>query len=79
MGLRVRLKPTYDTSGFGPQARPIAVALQRYGMILADNGSDWYISGASDPRFDDDMLHELDVIHGSDLEVVDTTTLVNGP
>jgi hypothetical protein len=79
MGLRIRLKSTYDTSGFGPQARPIAVALQRYGMILADNGSDWYISGASDPRFDDDMLHELDVIHGSDLEVVDTASLVNGP
>jgi len=79
MGLRVRLKSTYDTSGFSPQARPIADALKRYGMILADNGSDWYISGASDPRFDDDVLHELDAIHGSDLEVVNTSTLVNGP
>ena len=48
-------------------------------MILADNGSPWYISGASDPRFDDDVLHELDVITGRDLEVVDTTGLVNGP
>jgi hypothetical protein len=79
MGLRVRLKSTYDTSGFSAQARPIAIALQRYGMILADNGSDWYISGASNPSFDDGVLHELDVIHGSDLEVVDTTGLVNGP
>jgi hypothetical protein len=79
MGLRVRLKSTYDTTGFSSQARPIAEALKRYGMILADNGSDWYISGASDPRFDDDVLHELDVIHGSDLEVVDTAGLVNGP
>jgi hypothetical protein len=79
MGVRIRLKATYDTSGFSAQARPIAVALQRYGMILADNGSDWYISGSSDPFFDDDVLHELDVIHGSDLEVVDTTGLVNGP
>jgi hypothetical protein len=79
MGLRVRLKSTYDVSGFSAQARPIAEALKRYGMILADNGSDWYISGASDPRFDDDVLHELDVIHGSDLEVVDTSGLVNGP
>jgi hypothetical protein len=79
MGLRIRLKSTYDTSGFSPQARPIAEALKRYGMILADNGSDWYISGASDPRFDDDVLHELDAIHGSDLEVVDTAGLVNGP
>jgi hypothetical protein len=79
MGLRVRLRGSYDTSIFSPQARPIAVALQRYGMILADNGSDWYISGASDSRFDDDAMHELDVIEGSDLEVVNTTGLVNGP
>ena len=49
MGLRVRLKATYDTSGLSPQARVIAEALKRYGMILADNGSDWYVSGASDP------------------------------
>ena len=47
-------------------------------MILADNGSPWYISGASDPRFDDDVMHELDDITGRDLEVVDTTGLVNG-
>jgi hypothetical protein len=79
MGLRVRLKASYDTSGFSPQARVIADALKRYGMILADNGSPWYISGASDPRFDDDVMHELDVITGRDLEVVDTTGLVNGP
>ena len=79
MGLRVRLKASYDTSGFSPQARVIAVALQRYGMILADNGSPWYVSGASDARFDDDVLHELDVITGRHLEVVDTRDLVNGP
>ena len=48
-------------------------------MILADNGSPWYVSGASDPRFDDDVLHELGAITGSDLEVVDTSGLVNGP
>lgn len=79
MGLRVRLKASYDTSGLSPHARAIAVALQRYGMILADNGSPWYVSGMSDPRFDDDVLHELDVITGRDLEVVDTSGLVNGP
>jgi hypothetical protein len=78
MGLRVRLKASYSTSGFSPHARVIAEALKRYGMILADNGSPWYISGMSDPRFDDDVLHELDVITGRDLEVVDTTGLVNG-
>jgi hypothetical protein len=61
-----------------PTARVIAEALKRYGMILADNGSPWYITGVSDSRFDDDILHELDAITGRDLEVVDTTGLVNG-
>ena len=79
MGLRVRLKATYQTGGLSPHARVIAEALKRYGMILADNGSPWYISGMSDPRFDDDVMHELDVITGRDLEVVNTTGLVNGP
>ena len=79
MGLRVRLKASVNTSGLPHQTRVVAEALKRYGMILADNGSDWYVSGASDPRFDDDVLHELDVITGRDLEVVDTTGLVNGP
>ena len=78
MGLRVRLKGSYSTASFSPQAKVIAEALKRYGMILADNGSPWYISGASDPGFDDDVMHELDVITGHDLEVVDTTGLVNG-
>ena len=79
MGLRVRLKTTFDLTGLSPQARVIAIALQRYGMILADNGSPWYITGASDPRFDDDVMHELDRVIGRDLEVVDTSGLVNGP
>jgi hypothetical protein len=79
MGLRVRLEASYDTSGFSPQARVIAEALKKYGMILADNGSPWYITGVSNPGFDDDVMHELDVITGQDLEVVDTTGLVNGP
>jgi hypothetical protein len=79
MGLRVRLKSSYVTTGLSPQAKAIAEALKRYGMILADNGSPWYITGAGDPRFNDDVLHELDVITGRDLEVVDTSGLVNGP
>ena len=78
MGTRVRLKASFDTSGLSPHARVIAEALKRYGMILADNGSPWYVSGMSDPRFDDDVLHELDVITGRDLEVVDTSGLVSG-
>jgi hypothetical protein len=79
MGLRVRLKASYDTTGLSPHARVIAEALKRYGMILADNGSPWYISGASDSRCDDDVMHELDDITGRDLEVVDTSGLVNTP
>ena len=79
MGLRVRLKATFDTSGLSPQARVIADALKHYGMILADNGSPWYVTGASDPRFNDDVMHEFDAITGRDLEVVDTTGLVNVP
>jgi len=78
MGLRVRLKASVDVSGYSPQARTIADALKRYGMILADNGSPWYISGMSDPGFDDDVLHELDDITGHDLEVVDTAGFLNG-
>ena len=78
MGLRVRLKASYDVIGLSQHARVIAVALKQYGMILADNGSPWYISGMSDSRFDDDVLHELDDITGNDLEVVDTSGMVNG-
>lgn len=79
MGLRVRLKATANLSGLGPQALAIAHAMQKYGLILADNGSNWYISGASDPNFDDNDLHTLNQLHGSDFEVVDTSSLRNGP
>jgi hypothetical protein len=79
MGLRVRLKADADLAGLSPDALVIAVALQRYGMILADNGSPWYVSGVSDPRFDDDVLHELDRFTGADVEVVDTSDLRSGP
>jgi hypothetical protein len=79
MGLRLRLKANVDISGFGPQSRVILTALKRYGMILADNGSAYYISGAPDPRWDDDELHDLHGITGSMFEVVNTTGFVNGP
>ena len=79
MGLRVRLKASVDISGFGPQAQVVLTALKTYGMILADNGSPWYVSGAPDSRWDDDDLHQLQTLHGSDFEVVDTSGLVNGP
>jgi hypothetical protein len=78
MGLRLRLKASVDISGFGPQSRVILTALKRYGMILADNGSAYYISGSSDLRWDDDELHDLGLVKGSMFEVVDTTGFVNG-
>jgi len=78
MGLRVRLKASFNVNSLPRPARVIAIALQRYGMILADNGSPWYIQGFSNPLFNDSALHELDRITGADLEVVDTSTLRNG-
>ncbi len=72
MGLRVRLKASVDISAFGPQAQVVLTALQRYGMILADNGSPWYISGTPDSRWNDDELHHLQQLTGADFEVVDT-------
>jgi hypothetical protein len=71
MGARARLKPSVDLSALGPQARAVARALQRYGMILADNGSSWFAGGAPDPRWDDDDLHALGTLHGSDFEFVE--------
>ncbi len=76
MGQRFRLKASYDISGFSPPARVIARAMQVYGLILADNGSAWYVTGMPDPRWDNDVLHELDVIHGSDFEAVEEAGLM---
>jgi hypothetical protein len=70
MGLRVRLKASFDVSGYPRQARIVLVALKRYGMLVADNGSSWYITGAPDPRWSNDQLHTLGRVKGSDFEVV---------
>jgi hypothetical protein len=78
MGLRVRLKGWFDTSGFSPRMRIILLAMKRYGLILADNGSPWYFSGTSDLRWDDDELNQLKNLRGSNFEVVDTSGLRNG-
>ncbi len=75
MGLRVRLKASVDISGFPKQARVVLQALKTYGMILADNGSNWYISGAPDPHWSNDALHTIGRITGADFEVVDTSSL----
>jgi hypothetical protein len=78
MGLRVRLKASVNIAAFGPQSRVILTALKRHGMMQADNGSPWYISGAPDPHWNDDELHALGQLTGADFDVVDTTGLVNG-
>jgi len=70
MGLRVRLKASFDVSGYPRQARVVLVALKRYGMLVADNGSSWYITGAPDSRWSNDQLHTLGRVKGSDFEVV---------
>jgi len=75
MGLRLRLKASVDISRFPPQSRVVLTALKRYGMLLADNGSPWYVSGAPDRRWDNDDLHSLQQLSGSDFEVVDTSAL----
>ncbi len=72
MGLRVRLKASVDITRFGPQSRIVLTALKRYGMILADNGSPWYLTGAPSAHWDDDDLHGLGRLSGADFEVVDT-------
>jgi hypothetical protein len=75
MGLRVRLKASVNISRLPYQARVVAQALKTYGLMLADNGSPWYISGAPNPRWSDDQLHQLDQLTGRDFEVVDTSSL----
>jgi hypothetical protein len=72
MGLRMKLKPGYDISQFSGQARVIAVALQRYGVINADNGSSWYITGARSKSWNDNQLNQLKSIPGTAFEVVET-------
>lgn len=76
MGLRVRLKASYDISGFPPNVQVILRALKKYGMLLADNGGDWFITGVPDARWDDDELGTLKRVKGRDLEVVETGEIV---
>ena len=70
MGARLRLRSDFYVTSFDPDVQVILVALKTYGLILADNGSDWYISGAPDDRWNDDGLHQLTRVKGSDLQVV---------
>jgi hypothetical protein len=75
MGQRMRLKASFDVASFPKQARAVLTALKRYGMIMADNGSPWYITGAPNSHWSNDDLHSLGRVKGSDFEVVDTSRL----
>jgi len=79
MGLRLRLKASVNISSFSPTNRVILTALKHYGMIVADNGSSWFISGTPDKRWNNDVLHALGEIPGSDFEVVDESSLQVSP
>ncbi len=78
MGLRVRLKATFDITPFPPTVQVILRALKKYGMILADNGGNWFISGAPSPYWNDDELAWLKRVKGKDLEVVYTGEAMTG-
>jgi hypothetical protein len=75
MGQWFRLRSSIDPDDFPPEVRPIVVALQVHGAIVADNGSGWYVSGVPDERWDNDALRALGSIHGSDFEAVDAAGL----
>ena len=79
MGQRFRLRADFDVSGFSAEVQVILRALQTYGMILADNGSAWYISGVPDERWDNDVLHELHQVEGADFKAVDVSSLMVDP
>ena len=79
MGMRFRLKAGFDISGFSPEVQVILTAMKQYGIILADNGSAWYISGAPDENWDNDILHELGDVPGSAFEAVDSSVLMLDP
>jgi hypothetical protein len=76
MGQRFRLKSSFNTSGYPYQARIVLEALKKYGMILSDNGAPWYITGAPDDRWNNDALHTLHQLKGSDFEAVDSSSLM---
>jgi hypothetical protein len=78
MGLRLRLKASFRTAGYPRQARIVLEALKRYGMMVSDNGSDWFITGAPDPRWSNEQLRALKRVPGSAFEVVNTSRLRSG-
>jgi hypothetical protein len=79
MGLRFRMKASYDISRFSPPIQIICQAMKKHGLIVADNGSNWYISGAPDPRWNDDTLGQLKTIPGSAFEAILTVDTQGNP
>ncbi len=79
MGQRFRLKAGFDITGYSPTVQVILRGLKKYGMLLADNGSSWYIGGAPDDRWDNDALHQITQLQGSDFEAVDESSLMAQP
>jgi hypothetical protein len=79
MGQRFRLKASFNISGFSPTVQVILQAMKTYGVVLADNGASWYVSGAPDPRWDNNVLHQLRGVPGSAFEAVDATALQVAP
>jgi hypothetical protein len=78
MGQRFRLRPDFDVSGFDPEVQVILRALKKFGMMLADNGSPWFLSGVPDERWDNEVLSQLRAVKGKDFEAVDVSSLMVG-
>jgi|SRR3990172_257795 len=76
MGARFRLKASVDISGYPPFLQPLLQAMKSYGIVLADNGSNWFVSGAPDERWENEMLHLLDELTGDDFEAIDTSVMM---
>ena len=79
MGQRFRLKKSFDVSPYAPRVQVILNAMKTYGIILADNGAPWFIGGVPDPRWNDDELHQLTTVMGSNFEAVDESSLIVDP
>lgn len=78
MGLRLRLKAGYSLAGFHGESLIVLEALKRYGLIVADNGSPWFITGAPDPRWSDQDLEQIKQVPGSEFEAVETGPILHG-
>ena len=79
MGQRFRLRADFDISGFSPEVQVILQAMKTYGIILADNGSSWFISGVPDERWDNDILNEIKQVTGAEFEAVNFSMLMVEP